>query len=412
MIKLLSSGIYTLIIRFVSILSKYLLIFYIIGKGGVGVYGKYGYLVTIVSFSVYFLGLDYYTFTTRKIIESENKKVVISEAFSLYIILFSITIPFLVLLGYFGIIEIDNSLFFFILLFEYFSQEFYRILISLLKPISANILVLIKNLFFAIIVYLSFQINTNGFLNDYDKILVLWFISVFFASLYGYFEISKKVGVIFPKFSNMNFNEMKPGLSTSLIFFLGTLSYQSVISLDKIFLKRIVTDEQLGKYIFLWNLIFMLITIIEVGLVGQFLPLILSEKSSGKEYKLKISIFNKMILGISIFFFFFFSLTIKPLLGLLNKENLLLNSQIIIFISISIFFQSISIIPHYNLYIHKKDKEILKSHLFSFFLFLIFSLITYRYMTMITVSVGMVLFSLSLFFIKSYFSRPKYILTN
>lgn len=371
------NGVISLSIRFASIFSKYVVIFFLVKKSSIETYGEYSVVVSLSTFGIYFLGLDYYTYNNRKLVQVEKKSAFLEDVFSFYLTVFILSIPIITIVHSLGYLKWEYFFYFLALLFfDYFSQEFFRTLISLKKIIEANIVTFIKNATFSVmtIAYLMFSKNL---VSDLYIIYLIWAASSLLAASYGFKKITQTVGYIKIKPFNFSFKKIKEGISVSIPFFIGTLLYQSMFTIDKIFLVKFTNNSIIGIYSFFLYLCLMIMTTIEVAIVNQFLPLLLEYNikmdfsNLNKTYKL----FKRLVFAVSLGSLIGFLLFKDIILNIFDKAELYANNDIFYMLLTSVILLCLSLIPHYKLYIKGKDKDIFISTIISFAGFVIFNLL-------------------------------------
>ncbi len=401
---MLINSLTSIFIRGVSILSKYFLIYFMIDKVNLGTYGEFAIFSSVINFTIYFLGLDYYTYYTRHLINQDKKNDYLSEIFSFNLTLFIILMPFFIILQFYGFLKFKHiTLFIFILFFDYFSQEFFRTLIAIKKNIHSNWVVFIKNFLFATI-SITYIFHHKESPNVLFIIYIIWLFSSLIASLFGYYWLVKSLGSILIVPFNFKFKNIKGGLKVSARFFAGTILFNAIYTLDKIFIFQMSNNTMVGIYSFFLSLCLMLTTLIEVGVVNQYLPDLLEsrDKTPMSVFFTQKKTFRVIILSISLTCSIIFCLTIKPLLTILNKNELLSHIDIFYVLIVAVTIFCISLIPHYILYVHNKDAEILRCTVISFVGFLLWNII-FTKLGVIGVSYGLTFAFLLLLISKSYY---------
>ena len=136
-----------ILLRGSTLTCRFLFIFFLAKYVEPSVVGVYGLFTAAIGYSLYIVGLDFYTYTTREILKCEKSlwgkylKGQIYLSTLLYISLFIISVPFIVN-GYLPI----SILYWFvpILFLEHVNQEIYRLLIALSKQTIASINLFIR----------------------------------------------------------------------------------------------------------------------------------------------------------------------------------------------------------------------------------------------------------------------------
>ncbi len=362
-----------IILRIFSMSGKFILVFFLAKFFTITDLALYGLIFTIISFGFFLNGLDFYTFSNREIIINNNNKYnfIINQLIS-QIFVFIIFLPIQYLIFKFYINENFIFYWFIILLFlEGFTQEIYRILISLNKQILATVSFAIKSsvwiYFLAVLILFYPQYNTLNI------IFLLWTIGLICSFIFGltfiYLNLKNN------KLNVFNFNPIwiYKGYKVALVFFLSSIIFKLFFVYDRIFINNNFGTEQLGIYIFYITIIFGSFNILESAVFSFSYPNII------KYYHLKKFIYFKKEIKKLIILTFVFGLLISvtliliipKIIDLVNKvyfKNYIENSYLLI---LGGFIMTISLIPHYVLYAMKKDKTIIISNFIGFLFFIL-----------------------------------------
>lgn len=319
-------------------------------------YGDLNLLITTVTFFLFFIGFDFYTFSHRDFI-NENKGRVskkIYNHFVLSICLFLVSIPILYL-----VLKLNNLSFFVLaaslLYSEYLSQEIYRLLILFSKPILANAILFFRSsIWIILLIILSRSINV-GF--TIENILLFWILgNLILLCLTSFicFKYLKGRGIF-----KINLTWIKKGLLISAPFLLSTLSLKIIELSDRYIINYFFSNAEVGVYSFYSNIANTLNVFVNTSVVITIYPKLLESYKSQNEEKIKY--YKKVYKREMIIFLFFFATLIGSLftsiLNWLGKDEFIQNTPTFwILLSANILF-NLSLIPHHILYASYKDKE-------------------------------------------------------
>ena len=129
--KFISESFINIVLRGVTLLSKFIFIF-LLGKFAEDEYflGEYGIITTSISLIIYLVGFDYYVFNTREILKSKESIIdKIRNQFFFHLIAYSFVLPLtLTIIFYFDFIDIKYFLIVFLLIIsEHLGQELFRL---------------------------------------------------------------------------------------------------------------------------------------------------------------------------------------------------------------------------------------------------------------------------------------------
>ena len=149
--------------RGISIISKFLLMTFLIKVLVLEEYGAFQLITYIMLLSIYFYGIEFYMYSNREVAKENNTHAIINEHINFFLTLFPITLIFQFSFFYLvlpsKLFTLENILLlFFINISEYFSQEVYRYLIIMKEVGKANFILISKSLLFIILLFMYFTI--------------------------------------------------------------------------------------------------------------------------------------------------------------------------------------------------------------------------------------------------------------
>ncbi|EIG2843138.1 O165 family O-antigen flippase, partial [Escherichia coli] len=194
--------------------------------------GIYGILCSLISYVLYFLGIDFYVYSTRKIICGGVNKIwgMLYNQYVFY------------LFGYVLLIIVSQQVFTYsgisdyavmgvaIALFEHMSQEMYRVLIVIKKIRAANIQLFIRSGSWCYITSLLLCIKN---ITDLKSVMFIWMLFSFISVCYALFVIYVEVH---PKREDfiLDLSWIIEGVKVSSFFFIGTICLRGIFYFDKI----------------------------------------------------------------------------------------------------------------------------------------------------------------------------------
>ncbi|MBK9455474.1 MAG: hypothetical protein IPO24_07730 [Bacteroidetes bacterium] len=134
-------------IRGATLIGKFLLVYFLADQLTVEQNGVWGIFTTSIALSLYVVGLDFYTYSSRRILDfkEEDRSPMLRDQLVFYFISYLVLFPILGLLFVFNVIDIKFAIFFYaILIFEHLAQEAYRTFVVFSKPIIANIILFLR----------------------------------------------------------------------------------------------------------------------------------------------------------------------------------------------------------------------------------------------------------------------------
>jgi O-antigen/teichoic acid export membrane protein len=373
-----------------TLMSKYL---------DVKVFGDYGLIVSLITIFIFALGLDFYNFSIRDIIKTNNEQEIINKVIS-SAVLYSFIYGLFIILAYFIFNNIDylkpfTFLIIFLVITEHLSQEIYRILIGFQKVLLANTLLFFRTVgWSAIIIYYYYTES----LITIEKIFGLWlianFITIIYVFSFGLFLNYKKISS-----ATLNVKWIKKGIRVSAVFFIATISLKTIEYANRFIVDYFMGEAISGIFLFYSNISILITVYINTIVISFELPELIASaqlpKINGLMKKLKKSLLIHTIISIV-----FILLIIKPLLIWQNKVEFENYLPIIYFMVIGVGLMNYSLLYHFKLYIFHKDKALLKSILISAILSLLFTVVLTFFYGIYGTAIAFVLSSIILFFMR------------
>jgi len=332
---------------------KFLLIIILSKFFSVGDYRNFTLIITFITLSIYVLGLDFYNFSIRDILNGEENlythKVV--QTFFLYLsgyLIFGII--YYLFFNSLDFIKQYALIVFLIAVTEHFAQELYRLLIAFGKVLLANSMIFFRlfgwGIYVLFFLYTKKQISLN-------HILIAWFTFNFISILVilSFFAIKKYPQIISVKIERYWIID---GLKVSSIFFIGTVLLKIIEYANRFVIDYFLDDIYVGIYGF-YTTIALIVTIYINTIVISFeLPQLIKNKDISAFPNFRKSIIKQLFIIVIILM-----IVIFPLIHWQGHEQYKEYFPIFILILAGIVFMNLSLVEHYLLYIEHKDKRIL-----------------------------------------------------
>lgn len=337
--------------------------------------GDYGLYVSIIVISLYFVGLDFYVYSTRELLDPEVKKNTGNILFNLVIFfVFSYLLLAVVWPGLLSLSAITNvgGLLFLLTITEHLSQECYRILIIKERITIANFILFIRS---GIWCYLCVPLLFFKMVN-LEQIFYFW---LFFSALSVFIAVAfivKFESVMFSDFK-IDLGWLKRGIKTSFYFFLGTLCLRAINYLDKVIAVHFIASPKLGVYVFFFGISSAVQAIIDVLVVTRYYPSLVKaiQESNNIETQKTFTLFKKKIFFYNFSFFILSIPACYLMIKITGKIEYVNNFIWYILIVASTSLINISMPYHYALYSKKKDVSLIQVNVIALILFVIISFV-------------------------------------
>ena len=398
-----------LVLRGITLGSKFLLSIYLVKFLSLEANGEYGIFVATISMLTYVLGLDFYSFNNREILQensSESGKK-IKNQFFLFTIVYLIVLPLLYVLGLFDFIgEKYVFLFYLILIFDHISIELYRLLVVFSKPIQANMNLFLRTGIWILVLIFAWH-NDFEELKNLKSVFNFWMIGSFLSVIYSIFSLST-TGISIPWREKIETKWILAGLKIATPFFIATLSYKTIQFADRYMVEFYLGTKQTGVYYFFSNISMLIETFVQTTVVMIYSPQLIASLKKDKPFQINIfKTFSKEIVIYSVLAVVSVCAIIYPLLYIVEKTELFLSISVFFVMVTTRFIFNISLIYHFKLYVAKKDRVIMTSTLvavlfnisLNYILIPFYGLIGGALATLISI---LIMMSFKLFYAKKY----------
>lgn len=353
---------WALVLRGSSMGAKFLLLLGLTKILTIEDYGTLSLIVTTITFLMFVIGLDFYNYSHREVIEKDSlkKKYIVSQ-FWFHVIAYVVILPITYLLLSNGIIPLDYIVpFYLLLVLEHFSQEAFRFLNLFNKPNVANISLFIRTAFWIIVLFgVEYFFKSNEI--TIQLILCYWIggslLSLFFVA--GYVFVVHRSSTYDIQWFVIDKPWIKHGLLVSLPFFAGTIAYKIVEYSDRFMIDWYLGKEAVGIYSFYTNFANILTIIVNTITITLIVPDLLRSVNSGKKVKETIKKFSKELQITTVIISTIIFVLIFPTLNWLDKKAFNDESTIYFLILLGNIALNLSLNYHFLLYAYKKDKLIL-----------------------------------------------------
>lgn len=367
-------------IRGATLISKFVLIFFLAIFFKASDVGLYGLITASIGYALYAFGFDFYLYSGRELIGA-NKEVIgsmIKDQFVLYFFSYIFICPLFLIVFINGFIPwYFAPVFFTILILEHIGQELNRVFVALSSQLWASALLFIRSgAWCLLLILIMWLIPVTRNLNN---LLLFWMLGSVVSNLVGVFVLRKYGFSGWRK--KINWNWIIGGIKTALPYFITTLVLQALFTVDRYLVKIHFGDDVLGAYVLFGSFAFAISTFVDAGVFVFFYPLLIQayNKNNEQEYNRIFKQMSKNVIVLVTALSIVGLYLIKPILLITKKSIYLNNIQIFYVLLLVTWLQVLGWIPQYGLYSKRKDKEIIASNLVAAIIFfpLVFVFIKY-----------------------------------
>lgn len=244
-VRLISVG-----LRAATLGARFLFIFFLAKYVDPSSVGYYGLFAATVSYALYAVGLDFYTYVSREIVNTpatQRGRLLKGQAVlagGMYLLAIPVS----------GFLLVQSNWppylawwFLPILVLEHFNQEMSRLLIVLSEQMAASVIIFVRQGSWAVAIIVLMMVNKDA--RNLETVMALWALAGAVAAGLGIWKLKqlKTTGWYLP----IDWTWLKKGVSVSTAFLIATLALRGLHTLDRYWLEALGDIEVVGAYVLL-----------------------------------------------------------------------------------------------------------------------------------------------------------------
>lgn len=347
-----------------TLCTRFLFIFFLAKYLDPASIGYYGLFTATVGYALYFVGVDFYTYVTREIIntpvEQQGQLLKSQAALSgvLYLVLWPFALIFLYQSDWPGYLV---WWFFPILLLEHLNQEMSRFLVAKSEQITASIILFVRQGSWAVVIVALMAWSTSS--RHLDAVMAFWAIAGVVAACVGIWKVREmRMG---GWNAAVHWGWIKTGIRISLVLLLATLSLRGMLTIDRYWMEVLGGIEIVGAYVILLGVAGTLMTFLDAGVFAFAYPALIKlfhqENHVAAKAKVRQMLLQTLVL-ISVFGFISW-LVLPYLLAWIGNPVYQDAQHWYPWLLFAMIFNALSMVPHYALYASGNDRHIIFSHI-------------------------------------------------
>jgi len=367
---------FNLSLRGGGMMGKFLLIFFLARILPPEEVGMYGLFTATVSYALFLLGVDFYTYSGRAMLQAEKNiwPAMLRDQVVVFICSYLVLFPLFGLIFIAELLPVKYTLIFYVLLtVEHLSQELNRLMVTIGKPLAAGVLMFIRSgawCYALVGLHLSRIVKV-----DIQIVQWLWVGADALVVISGVWMLRKL------PWSEMtwsiNWTWIYQGLKVAALFLMGTLALRGLFTLDRYFVEMFSGRELLGVYTLYTGICFSLIGFVDAAVFSFRYPALVSLYKSGKEaafLSARRTFGRHTIFAVTVLVLFA-GLLIVPVLEWIGKPIYLQHLFVFFVLLLASTFFIIGQIPQFILYAMGHDRSIVYAHVLGFITFSVLSLL-------------------------------------
>jgi O-antigen/teichoic acid export membrane protein len=359
-------------LRGMTLLSKFLLVFFLAKFLEPREVGVYGLLTAAIGYGIYFVGFEFYTYSSRELISAipaERSKILKNQMF-LYSIWYGFAVFVLFVLAATRVLPEGYWVWVLVLLIlEHFAQELNRVLVALSQQLYASFVLFVRMGLWGVLVIATQWILPEA--RTIEFVLMAWLAGVLLACVLGVVRVSTLV----PSWRSgqIDIAWIKSGLKIALPFFVASVALRGLATFDRFFVEQIVGLEVVAAYVLFIGMATAVISFIDAGIVDFAYPKLIAA-ARAKDQNAFLFEMNKVknnlfwLGGLLIVLCSFGGYFIVDILG---RDVYIENIDILYWLLLATALNVLSIVPHLGLYALGYDQAIVRSQVIGFAAFLL-----------------------------------------
>lgn len=373
-----------------TLVTRFLLIFFLARYLDPASVGYYGLFAVAVGYGLYFVGLDFYTYATREILNvpNEQRGQLLKGQAALSGLLYLLFLPVvIVLLQYTGWPEYLLLWFFPILVLEHFNQEMSRLLIALSEQVTASVVLFIRQGSWALVIVSLMTWNPSS--RQLQNVMFFWAVAGLAAAAAGVWKLRKlHIG---GWRSALDWPWIRRGIAVSAAFLLATLALRGIQTFDRYWLESLGGIEIVAAYVLYFGVASSLLMFLDAGLFAFTYPALI-KLHLAREADVAHATVRKMF-GFTILLsagFALISWLLLPYL-LIWIGNPVYSSAISLYpwLLLAMIINAVGMVPHYALYARGCDRPIIYSHIAAMIIFILATWVFSARFSVMAVPIGL-----------------------
>jgi len=357
-------------LRGTTLCTRFLFVFFLARYVTPASVGYYGLFTATVGYTLYLVGLDFYTYNTRELLRvpREQHGRMIRDQAVLAAGLYALFLPLAwVLLSQAGWPTGLSYWFIPILLLEHVNQEISRVLVVLSDQIGASVLLFIRqgSWALAIVAIMTWDDTTHNL----QSVMAAWAVAGAGAAALGIYKLA--CAGMGGWRSPIDWSWIRRGVVISVSFLSATLALRALQIVDRYWLKALVDIDAVGAYVLFTGIASTLMVFLDAGVFTFSYPELIRLHQQGQrdamQRQLRTMLLHTLLVavGFSIVSWFVLPYLLTWIHNPVYTHYLWLYPWVLF----ATVVNAVGMVPHYGLYARGVDRPIIRSHIAALIVF-------------------------------------------
>lgn len=233
--------------------------------------GLYGLITVTVFYSIYFVGFEFYTFSTRDLVARPRPEWsrLLSSQLVFFGLMYVVVLPATSVLFWLQMLPWSVMAAFVVLvILEHLSTELMRLLVAIEKPLLATLIIFIKQALWAIC--FTFAMWLNPEFRTISDLLLFWVAGTFISILVGVGPLLKLDWK--GAFSKVEWQWIRAGVVIAIPLLVSSIAVRSLFTFDRYAFEALNGLELLGAYSVYMGVASAMLSFMESGVFVFYYP--------------------------------------------------------------------------------------------------------------------------------------------
>lgn len=366
--------------------------------------GLYGLITVTVSYSIYFVGFEFYTYSTRDLVArppAEWPKL-LSTQLVFFCVLYAAVLPLLVGLFYFNMLPWTVLVWFLLLVVaEHLSTELMRLLVALQRPLVASCIIFIKQALWALCFLFWMWLFPDH--RNISTLLIFWLAGAVLAIVVGsipLYELRWKGAL-----QRLDWRWVRSGFHVAIPLLISSVAVKTLFTADRYLFGELNSLALLGAYSVYMGVASAILSFMESGVFVFYYPAMMKSYKN-KDLKGYLKSYAKLRRQSFIWLLFLAVGAAFAGIGLFPhlSENIYENNLMLFFgIVAAVVIFVAGYVFQYALYAAARDRVIIFSNVAGLLVFIVSFGFSYKFSAYWAVTLAMVLGCLASTTLKAYY---------
>lgn len=351
-------------IRGATLVCRFLFVFFLAKLLNPSEVGLYGLVTASVGYALFFVGLDFYTFTTRELASCSRSEWggLLKNQALLSGMLYLIVLPIATGVFVFDLLPWTLAPWFILLIVcEHICQECMRLFVAAQEQLAASFVLFLRQGTWALAI-----VAVMYYAEEYrnlESVFTAWLVACIGAIGFSGWKLKRMC--LGGWGSTIDLAWIIRGVKVALPLLVATLALRGVFTVDRYWLQSLAGLEIVGVYVLFVGVANTLMAFLDAGVFSFAYPSMIRawKEQDLKAFRYKLKEMTVLTVLFSAAFALISILLLPFLLDWLGKAVYLDYYYLYYWLLAAVILNALGMIPHYAIYAQNRDRPIVQSHI-------------------------------------------------